>query len=120
MRIHLSEISGARLLRAVAIVLAILIAGDYNPARSTTSVTSAGGRPPVPKSKPPVFHLYRYQILPLTQEYQASLFPGGVKSLAELIQRKNEFFADAIKSISNWEYSRGEIIYRFDSEDENF
>jgi len=102
-------------LRLVAIVLAILIAGAYNPARSTTSVTSAGGRPPVKKSKRPVFHLYRYQILPL-DAVQDSLFDRPVP-LEELIERKNEIFADALRNIREWQYHNGEIIYRFEGED---
>lgn len=102
-----------------AILLAILFLGTYNPGRSY--ILHPLEAPPMTK-KParPVFQLYRYQILPLSQTFQRSFFDDRINSFEELVQKKNELFADAIKSIENWEYSKGEIIYRFEAEDEDF
>ena len=113
-----ATIAVPRMTATFALVVAILAVGHYNPARSAISVTSAGGRPSVPTAKPPkppVFQLYRYQILPL-DVVQDSLFDQPIP-IEELLEQKNEIFADALRSIKTWEYPKGEIIYRFEGED---
>jgi hypothetical protein len=71
----------------------------------------------VKKSKRPVFQLYRYQILPL-DVVQDSLFDRPIP-LEELIEQKNEIFADALRNLKEWQYHKGEIIYHFEGEDRN-
>jgi len=69
----------------------------------------------VKKPNRPVFHIYRYQILPL-DIVQDSLFDRPIP-LDELIERKNEIFADALRNLQDWQYHKGEIIYHFEGED---
>ena|SRR5258706_2907985 len=58
-----------------------------------------------------VFHLYRYQILPTTQNIQLQ-FDSPVKSLDDLKNKKNDFFAEALLSIKRIDYSRTELTHK--------
>ncbi len=46
------------------------------------------------------FELFRYQLLPINRYLQGNLLTG-VNSVEELIERKNEFFYEAISKIKN-------------------
>jgi len=43
------------------------------------------------------FHLYRYQLLPITQTIQTQFAPVKITSLDDLKEKKNEFFKDSLK-----------------------
>ena len=57
------------------------------------------------------FHIYRYQILPLSQQIPL-FFEFGVKSIDELKKRKNEFFGQCIQKIVNLVYERAKLIHK--------
>ena len=57
------------------------------------------------------FHIYRYQILPLSQQIPL-FFEFGVENLDELKARKNEFFGKAIQEIKKLIYQRAELIHK--------
>ncbi len=57
------------------------------------------------------FHIYRYQILPFSQQIPLFL-DCGVKSIDELKEKKNEFFSQAIQEIINLIYERAELIHK--------
>lgn len=49
-------------------------------------------------TKRPQFHVFRYQILPIAREFQTDLF-RGFRTLEELLEKKNELFWSALKTI---------------------
>ncbi len=53
------------------------------------------------------FHLYRYQLLPKDRFFQGDLY--GAKSIEEVIARKNEIFAEALRSPATLRSRRYEI-----------
>lgn len=44
------------------------------------------------------FHIFRYQIIPLERNQQVDFF-SGITSIEELIEKKNEFFADSLGTV---------------------
>jgi hypothetical protein len=63
------------------------------------------------KLKQIVFNEYRYQILPVSQQFQIGLF-DGIKSVDELKAKKNQLFARVFRKINIFIYSRGPIIHK--------
>jgi hypothetical protein len=53
-------------------------------------------------SKKPQFQVFRYQILPITREFQTELFHGA-RTLEELLSKKNDLFWSALKTIDSQE-----------------
>ncbi|MDK2982178.1 MAG: hypothetical protein PWQ55_2525 [Chloroflexota bacterium] len=51
------------------------------------------------------FRLYRYQINPTTKDIQGD-YINGINSVSDLIEKKNDFFANAIKTIKGFTYNR--------------
>lgn len=66
-----------------------------------------------------VFQLYRYQILPLTREFQPSLFDENVKSVEELLEKKNEYFMQALLDMKALVSSRTELVYKMVGPDQD-
>lgn len=62
------------------------------------------------KSKQITFNVFRYQILPISQDFQLQFEPP-ISSLEELRSRKNDFFAEALMAIEKYEFSRTELIH---------
>ena len=60
-----------------------------------------------------VFHKFRYQILPISQQIQTDLFDKRISSLESLKFYKNKFFEEALESIKEFDFSRAGIIHRF-------
>ncbi len=58
-----------------------------------------------------IFNIFRYQILPLEQSPQLSLFSDNI-SLEDLKKQKNNYFAEALGSLKKFEYSRSEIAHK--------
>ena len=56
------------------------------------------------------FHVYRYQILPISRD-QMSLFDEPI-SVDDLVNRKNSLFVDALLEVESFRHSRGEIAHR--------
>ena len=54
------------------------------------------------------FEVFRYQLLPKDRYFQYDLY--GDKSVEELIERKNEIFSDALKSIKRFVSARTELV----------
>ena len=59
-----------------------------------------------------IFHKFRYQILPISQEIQTDMFDDRVTSLLSLKAHKNEFFEEALTHIKEFYFTRAEIIHR--------
>ena len=59
--------------------------------------------------KPTTFQLFRYQLLPIDRFLQSDLFTG-VSSIEELIERKNEFFSEAIQVTNSFSDNKHETI----------
>tara|TARA_R110002124_G_scaffold17592_4_gene73619 strand:+ start:207 stop:1058 length:852 start_codon:yes stop_codon:yes gene_type:complete len=57
------------------------------------------------------FQLFRYQLLPIDRFLQGNLLTG-VRSIEELIIRKNEFFSEALSGKRNFSDNRNEKITR--------
>jgi hypothetical protein len=53
------------------------------------------------------FHLYRYQILPISREIQQD-FIDGIHELEDLISKKNEFFWSSLETVKKFE-SRSQL-----------
>ena len=58
---------------------------------------------------PTILQLYRYQLLPIDRYLQGDLLTG-VSTVDELIERKNEFFANALLSVKSFSDKRHETI----------
>lgn len=69
-------------------------------------------------NKTTTFELYRYQLLPIDRYLQGDLLTG-VSSIEDLIARKNEFFAEAIRGTSNFSGKRHETVTKklYDKDD---
>lgn len=69
-------------------------------------------------NKTTTFELYRYQLLPIDRYLQGDLLTG-VSSIEELIVRKNDLFADALRGTSNFSNKRHETVTKklYDQED---
>lgn len=67
--------------------------------------------PHKPKPQQAVFHLYRYQIIPTSQDIQLRL-DSDIKSIESLKAQKNRIFEDALKSIKSVSYSRTELTHK--------
>ncbi len=57
------------------------------------------------------FHLYRYQIVPTVEDFQSD-FVTGIESIEELVSRKNEFFADALRSKKEFVHPRADLTHQ--------
>lgn len=57
------------------------------------------------------FHIYRYQILPLSQQHPL-FFQADVSNIKELKLRKNEFFAKAVLQTQKLIYNRADLIHK--------
>ncbi|MEW6586241.1 MAG: hypothetical protein AB1442_11610 [Nitrospirota bacterium] len=62
------------------------------------------------------FNFYRYQILPKFEERQLELFVPRleISSMEELISKKNEIFADALKKQGKFSHPRSELTHQMD------
>lgn len=60
------------------------------------------------------FNIYRYQLLPIEQGAQLSLFDNQTLTTAQLRQRKNEFFAKAVTEVDSFESPRAELVHRLE------
>lgn len=65
------------------------------------------------------FELYRYQILPIDRFFQGELF-SGIKSVDELLEKKNEIFEEKLKAVKNISYRNLQIISKLLHADKNF
>lgn len=63
------------------------------------------------KLKQIVFNEYRYQLLPVSQQFQINLF-DEIKSIDDLKSKKNDIFAKIFQAINIFSYSRGQIIHK--------
>lgn len=63
------------------------------------------------RDKQIVFHSFRYQVLPTTQTIQLR-FDSSIKSLEDLKEKKNEFFAEALFGMKRLSYSRTELNHK--------
>jgi hypothetical protein len=63
------------------------------------------------KLKQIVFNEYRYQILPVSQQFQMNIF-DEIKSIDELKAKKNDIFAKIFQAISTFSYPRRQIIHK--------
>lgn len=59
-----------------------------------------------------VFQLYRYQILPLSREFQPTFFDPEIKTLDSLLERKNEFFMNALLGMKELISRRSKLVYQ--------
>jgi len=64
------------------------------------------------------FSLFRYQLLPRNRYFQGDLY--GPKSVDELIQRKNDIFADALRAPTLFKGERTDITVQKIHEDSDF
>ena len=64
------------------------------------------------------FHLFRYQLLPRNRYFQGDLY--GPKSIDELIEKKNDIFAEALRAPSAFKSERSEIRAQKSFDEENF
>jgi hypothetical protein len=59
------------------------------------------------------FHLFRYQIVPITKEIPANLFEDNIVSIDDLIKKKNEIFENIIQSIiKNIKTKKNEVLIK--------
>lgn len=58
-----------------------------------------------------VFELFRYQILPIDRYLQGNLLTG-VSTIEELIERKNEFFSEALSGTNSFSNKKHETVTR--------
>ncbi len=65
------------------------------------------------------FHIYRYQLLPFDRHFQGDLI-DGIKTADDLIARKNEFFADAVRSIKSFGLGQTDTLTKKLLEEDNF
>lgn len=65
------------------------------------------------------FELYRYQILPLDRFFQPDLY-SDIKSIDEVLQRKNAIFSEAIEQTPNFSTPRTETVTRRLHQDGDF
>lgn len=65
------------------------------------------------------FHLYRYQILPLSRSHQQALF-DDINSIEELIEQKNRFFSEALLGVSEFAYSKSELTHKLRHQEGEF
>lgn len=65
------------------------------------------------------FEIYRYQILPRDRFFQGELF-SGVKSMDDLLEKKNEIFHEKIKEIKKISGNKAEIINKLLVEKDDF
>ncbi|WP_437557525.1 hypothetical protein [Acidithiobacillus sulfuriphilus] len=56
-----------------------------------------------------IFELFRYQLLPIDRYLQGNLLTG-VATVEELIERKNEFFAEALSGTSSFSNKKHETV----------
>lgn len=59
------------------------------------------------KVKKTSFSLFRYQILPVDRHFHGDLFEG-IKSIEDLVEKKNKLFGEALDSVKNFETSQTE------------
>jgi len=57
------------------------------------------------------FKLFRYQILPLSDDFQLSI-DSDISTIEELKEHKNEFFLESLKTLSKFSYSRLELAHK--------
>jgi hypothetical protein len=65
------------------------------------------------------FELYRYQILPRDRYFQGQLF-SGIKTLEELLEKKNEIFRSAIKDTTLFPSSKTDIKSKLIMDEDDF
>lgn len=58
------------------------------------------------------FQQFRYQILPVSQEFQTDWLAPGIKSLDDLKKKKNALFTDALRSIDKFDFSYTEVTHK--------
>lgn len=58
------------------------------------------------------FHVFRYQLLPLSNVMQLSIL-DDISDIEQLKARKNEILFQELSSIKKFSYSRSEINHRF-------
>jgi HrpA-like RNA helicase len=71
-------------------------------------------------SKRSGFHLYRYQILPITQDFPfQTQFDPTITSLSDLTDKKNYFFLRALKEIEEFTHYRNKLIHKKHIDEDN-
>lgn len=65
------------------------------------------------------FELYRYQILPIDRYFQGELF-SGIKSVEDLLEKKNRIFAEKLEKIKTIEHRNAYIISKLLFSDKDF
>jgi hypothetical protein len=71
------------------------------------------------KNKSTQFQIYRYQILPITRQFQRDFF-DNIKDLEDLLRQKNKIFGDVLKTISLFNTEKAEITHKIEFEDKDF
>lgn len=69
------------------------------------------------------FHVFRYQILPVSRAIQLELGldeEPPIISLEDLLARKNALFAAAIKKIEKFRFHRAELVHRVEVSEDDF
>lgn len=66
-----------------------------------------------------VFELFRYQLLPVNRHLQLD-FINGVKSVEELIERKNSIFAQALREVRAFTHPRTDVVAKLLYSDRGF
>ncbi len=99
------------------------LAGDFRVLRRLFFSASNGlgaYLQPLMKNPPKsAFQIYRYQILPLSREFTPDLFAPEIKSVEELLGRKNDFFMTALLGISKLESKRTNLVHKFEGTEDN-
>lgn len=65
------------------------------------------------------FEIYRYQLLPKDRFFQGELF-SEIKSVEDLLEKKNDIFQEKIKEIKKFRGKKAEIISKLLHEDKDF
>lgn len=71
------------------------------------------------KPKNSHFYLFRYQMLPVDRHIQPDMLEG-ISSAEDLLRKKNEFFAAALKAISTFQYSHADLVTKTLYESQDF
>lgn len=66
-----------------------------------------------------IFELFRYQLLPVDRRLQLD-FINGVTSVDELIERKNDIFAEALREVHQFAHPRTDVVAKLLYEEQGF
>lgn len=68
---------------------------------------------------PVIFELFRYQLLPVDRHLQLDLI-SGIKSVDDLIEKKNQIFQEALSSVKTFSHPRTDVVAKRLYTDKNF